>query len=72
MTEIKYPMLEKSDSNCKLLQDADKCDKYDYLTAEAWGVVGGIVDIFLEGVPGDSKLGNWSDEQIDNVLISIP
>lgn len=71
MTEIKYPMLEKSDSNCKLLQDADKCDKYDYLTAVACGVVGGFVDIFLVGVPGDSKLGNWSDEQIDNVVKSF-
>lgn len=54
-----------------LLQHKDKCDKYDYLTAVACGAIGGIIDIFLVGAPTDSKLVNWTDKQVDNVVKSF-
>lgn len=61
-------LIEDSDANRELLQHNDKCDKYDYLAAVVCGVVGGLVDAFLVGAPGDTTLGNWTDSQIDTVV----
>ena len=47
----------------------DKCDKYDYLIAAACGVIGGIVDIFFVGMPGDSKLQVFTDQQVDKIVM---
>lgn len=66
----KYPLLVNSKENKELFYN-DKCDKYDYLTAIACGVIGGVVDIFLVGAPGDSVLGKWTDEQTDKAVISF-
>lgn len=57
-----------NEENRALIQLDDKCDKYDYLIAVACGILGGIVDIFLVGTPGDSVLGKWTDEQVDNTV----
>lgn len=57
-----------SDENRTLIHKDDKCDKYDYLTAVACGAVGGMIDIFLVGAPGDSVLGKWTDAQADNAV----
>ena len=72
MTEAsnKYPMLVNSKENRELFYD-DDCDKYDYLTAVACGAIGGVVDIFLVGAPGDSVLGKWTDAQTDKAVISF-
>ncbi len=66
----KYPMLVDDKENQKLFY-SDACDKYDYLTAVASGAIGGIVDIFLVGTPGDSVLGKWTDEQTDKAVMSF-
>jgi hypothetical protein len=47
----------------------DKCDKYDYLIAVGCGAVAGIIDIFLVGTPGDSKLQSWTDTQVDKAVM---
>lgn len=60
-----------SDENRALIQKSDRCDKYDYLAAVACGVIGGMVDIFLVGAPGDSTLGKWTDTQVDNAVKSF-
>ena len=49
----------------------DKCDKYDFLTAIGTGALAGIIDIFLVGSPADSKLLNWTDNQVDNCVKSF-
>lgn len=59
----------KNDEN--LILHNDKCDKYDYMTAVACGVIGGLVDIFLVGSPSDSVLGRWTDKQVDNAVIKF-
>ena len=59
-----------NDENVNAVYD-QKCDKYDYLTAVGCGVIGGIIDIFLVGAPGDSILGKWTDKQVDNVVITF-
>lgn len=63
-----YLIIENTADNRALLHEKDKCDKYDYLTAVACGAIGGMIDIFLVGAPGDSKLGNWTDSQVDNAV----
>lgn len=72
MTDVneKYPMLVNSKENRELFYN-DDCDKYDYLAAVACGAIGGMVDIFLVGTPGDSVLGKWTDAQTDKAVISF-
>lgn len=57
-----------SDKDRESIQNGDKCDRYDYLTAVACGVIGGMVDIFFVGTPSSSVLGKWSDAQVDNAV----
>lgn len=53
---------------------SDKCDKHDYLIAAFSGIASGLIDIFFVGapnVPGAPKksiLGNWTDDQADNLV----
>lgn len=61
-------LIECSEQNRVLLVKEDKCDKYDYLTAVACGAIGGMIDIFLVGAPGNSILGRWTDAQVDNTV----
>ena len=37
------------------------CDKYDYLIAGTCGVIGGLIDVFLVGAPGEGLLGKVTD-----------
>lgn len=67
-SNIEYPLMVNNKENQALLQADDKCDKYDYLVAVACGAIGGMIDIFLVGAPGDSKLGKWTDVQVDNAV----
>lgn len=67
-SNIEYPLMVNNKENQALLQADDKCDKYDYLVAVACGAIGGMIDIFLVGAPGDSKLGKWTDAQVDNAV----
>lgn len=57
------------DKNLKTVFYHDKCDKYDYLIAVGCGAIAGIIDIFLVGTPGDSKLQNWTDAQVDKTVM---
>lgn len=59
---------EEVQTNKELLLHHDKCDKYDYLIAVGCGVVGGLIDIFLVGTPGNSVLGGWTDKQVDSAV----
>lgn len=61
-------LIECSEANRKLVQKEDKCDKYDYLIAVACGVVGGLVDVFAVGAPGNSTIEKFTDNQIDSLV----
>ena len=67
-TVTKYPMLKNDYETQKLILTQDKCDTCDYLVAAACGAIGGLVDIFLVGAPGESVLGKWTDTQVDNAV----
>lgn len=64
----KEMLVSNSSENQKLLRYQDKCDKYDYLTAVACGAIGGLIDIFFVGAPGESELGKWTDAQVDGAV----
>lgn len=64
----KYPLLQNNFETQQLVRTQDKCDTCDYLTAIACGAIGGMIDIFLVGAPGDSVLENWTDTQVDNAV----
>ena len=38
------------------------CDQYDYMIAATSGLIGGLIDILFVGMPGQSPLGNLTDE----------
>lgn len=44
------------------------CDKWDYIAAVASGVLSGAIEVCCVGAPGDSKLGNFTDAQTDNIV----
>ena len=58
--QIRQALTENSAENRRLMLSKNKCDKYDYLAAVACGAVGGLIDIFLVGAPGESVLGKWN------------
>lgn len=64
MHNFKQPFINQSTTQNDLLHN-DNCDKYDYLVAVACGVIGGLIDIFLVGMPPDNKLVGWTDAQTD-------
>jgi hypothetical protein len=41
------------------------CDKYDYMIAGTCGLIGGLIDVFFVGLPGQGKLTQFSDEMTD-------
>lgn len=47
------------------------CDKYDYLIAGFCGVATGIIDSIFVGMPGDSKLGKWTDKKTDDFVMKV-
>lgn len=66
-----FPLIESRETTVNLLRSEDKCDKYDYLLAVSCGAIGGLIDIFLVGAPGDSKLCTWTDHQVDSAVKSF-
>jgi len=46
-------------------------DKYDYIIASFCGIAAGLIDSFFVGMPGKSKLGNWTNEQTDSFVIKL-
>jgi len=67
----KYPSLKRSDELQRLIRTQDNCDTYDYLAAIACGAIGGLVDIFLVGAPGEGVLGKWTEAQTDKAVMSF-
>ena len=67
----KKNQIDASETNRKLLQNEDKCDKYDYIAAVACGAIGGMIDIFLVGAPRESTLAEWTDQQVDKAVMAF-
>ena len=68
--------LEQRQAIAKRLEEDYKmrkanCDKYDYCIAAFSGVLSGLVDSFFVGMPGDSKLENWSNDATEKIVIKF-
>ena len=44
------------------------CDKYDYMIAGTCGVIGGLIDVFFVGLPGEGKLTTFADDAVDGTV----
>ncbi len=44
------------------------CDAWDYMIAGTAGLLGGLMDVFLVGSPGEGVLGAWADKQVDGAV----
>lgn len=71
LNDEKSNLIDASEANRNLLQYDDKCDKYDYMAAVACGAIGGVMDIFLVGMPGEGILGKWTDQQVDKTVMAF-
>ncbi len=67
MSPIQRIELEKRIKEEFTIQNA-QCDKYDYLIAGTCGVIGGLIDVFFVGIPGEGKLTNVADSAVDSAV----
>lgn len=63
----KREILQRIDDDYKL-HGKVQCDKWDYIFAATSGVIAGLIDSFFVGMPGKSKLGNWTNSQADKLV----
>ncbi len=61
----------RDDKDLKTIFYHDKCDKYDYLIAVGCGVIAGLFDVFFVGTPKNSKALQWTDDQVDKIVMSF-
>lgn len=67
MSDTQRIKLEKRIKNEFTLRTAN-CDKYDYMIAGTCGVIGGLIDVFFVGLPGEGKLTKLTDSAVDGVV----
>lgn len=67
----KFILIENTSENKEAFTGPQKCDKYDYLAAVGCGALGGIIDAFLVGAPGESILGDVSDEVTNKFVMFV-
>ncbi len=67
MSDAQRIALEKRIRDEFSLKNA-QCDKYDYMIAGTCGLIGGLIDIFLVGAPGEGKLGAMADGFADRLV----
>lgn len=63
-TKIELSTLDETIESVKDLKP--QCDKLDYALAASSGALCGVIDIFLVGKPGESPIGNISDNWFAN------
>lgn len=67
MSPIQRIELEKRIKEEFTIKNA-QCDKYDYLIAGTCGVIGGLIDIFFVGMPGEGILTKVADSTVDSAV----
>lgn len=68
LNDIEEKLSETSESLKKVTPE---CDKTDYILAVTCGAVCGVIDIFLVGKPGESPLGDITDEWFANRIMDF-
>lgn len=64
-------LIENTPENKEAFTGIQKCDKYDYIAAAGCGALGGIIDAFLVGAPGESILGDMTDKGFDKLVMFV-
>lgn len=54
--------------NAEFTLKTASCDKYDYMIAGTCGLIGGLIDVFLVGVPGEGYLTKFADDVADGAV----
>lgn len=67
MSPIQRIELEKRIKEEFTIKNA-QCDKYDYLIAGTCGVIGGLIDVFFVGIPGEGALTKVADSAVDSAV----
>ena len=67
MSDTQRIALEKRIKEEFSLKNAN-CDKYDYMIAGTCGLIGGLVDIFFVGLPGQGAVGKMADETTNKLV----
>lgn len=67
MSPIQRIELEKRIKDEFTIKNA-QCDKYDYLISGTCGVIGGLIDVFFVGMPGEGKLTKVADSAVDSAV----
>lgn len=67
MTSTQQVAFEKRVKEEFSLKSAN-CDKYDYMIAGTCGVIGGLIDVFFVGMPGEGKLTSVADDAVDGAV----
>ena len=67
MTTSQRITLEKRIKEEFSLQSAN-CDKYDYMIAGTCGIIGGLIDVFFVGLPGQGALTHFTDDVTDKAV----
>ena len=65
------PKLRRVEAKNYSTEGAKSCDKYDYLTAVGCGVEVWVLWTAFVGMPGESKLGGWTDAQVDKAVMNF-
>ena len=63
----KTDILKRIDEEFKIKKRC-KCDNTDYMIAATCGAVGGLIDAFFVGKPGENSLGRWADGTINKAV----
>ncbi len=67
MTSSQKIALQKRIKEDFSLKNAN-CDQYDYMIAGTCGVIGGLIDVLFVGIPGQSPLGNLTDDATNKAV----
>ena len=67
MTNTQRVELEKRIKEDFTLKNAN-CDRYDYMIAGTCGVIGGLIDVFFVGMPGEGAIGKAVDNGVKGAV----
>lgn len=70
MSPIQRIELEKRIKDEFTIKNA-QCDKYDYLIAGTCGVLGGLIDVFFVGRPGEGVIGQKVDKGVKGAVVKF-
>lgn len=70
--DLEFPSEEKRRQIADIIASSygnDKLDKWDWILGASIGLITGLMDVFLVGKPGDSKLGDVVDKLSEKIVL---